>query len=130
MPDRVRDTLQAVIVAGSVLCFSTSAAIRHQQETAEQFVARVKKAMQNDEWGRAKSGIGHALALKPQSPEVNFIAAQVYWHEDARSMAIDAVEKAIGNQPVYPEAHLLLAQCLADDNKPDKAREEVTIAIA
>jgi len=101
-----------------------------QQETAEQFVARVKKAIQNEEWGRARSGIRHALALKPASAEANFIAAQVYWHEGQRSMAIDVLEKAIAVQPIYPEAHFLLARCLVDNGKLGRARDEANIAIA
>jgi len=113
-----------------LFCFSAGSAIAQQQETAEQFVERAKKAIENDEWGRAKGGIKHALALKPNSPEANFIAAQVYQHEGARSLAIEALEKAVEGQPEYPAAHLLLARCLADDYKLDKAREEVNIAIA
>jgi tetratricopeptide (TPR) repeat protein len=129
MHGRNSDSLAAILVGCALLCLA-GAANGWQQETAEQFVERVKKAIQNDEWGRARSGIKHALALKPDSPEANFIAAQVYWQEGARSMAIAALEKAVANQPDYPAAHLLLARCLANDNKPDRAREEVTIAIA
>src|SRR5207302_1022171 len=101
-----------------------------QQETAEQFVERVKKAIQNEEWGRARSGIRHALALKPASAEANFIAAQVYWHEGERSMALALLEEAIAVQPIYPEAHFLLAQCLVDNGKLGRARDEANIAIA
>jgi len=100
-----------------------------QQETAEQFVERVKNAIKKDEWGRAHSGIKHALDLKPQSPEANFIAAQVYWHEGSRSQAIDFLNKAIELQPNFPEAHFLLAQCLKESNKLNEARNEVAIAI-
>ena len=117
-------------LAARFFSLSTGAAIRQGQETSEQFVDRVKKAIQKEEWGRAKSRIAYALALKPKSAEANFIAAQVYWHEGARWMAMEALEKAIENQPVYPEARLLLAQYLADDDKPDKAREQVNIALA
>ncbi len=127
---RVKSFLGVGFVACSLLCSPAGAAIGRQQETAEQFVERVKKAIQNDEWGRAKSGIRHALALKPESAEANFIAAQVYWHEGARSMALDALAKAIATQPFYAAAHFLLARCLADENKLDKAREEVNVAIA
>jgi TonB family protein len=130
MRSRIADSLQAIFVACSVLCFLTGAATRPQQETTEQSAARVKKAIQYDESGRAKNGIGHALDVKPKGAEAHFIDAQVYWREGARWMAMEALEKAIENQPVYPEAYLLLAQCLADDDKPDKAREQVNIAIA
>lgn len=129
MRGRVGESLQSVVVACSILCLSSGAAIRPQKETAEAF-DRVKKAIQQDDWGRAKSGIGHALSLTPKSAEAHFVAAQVYWHEGARSMAIEALEKAIEYQPVYPEAHLLLARCLAACNNLGKAREEVMIAIA
>ena len=100
-----------------------------QQETAEKFVERVKKAIQNDEWGRAQSGIKHALNLKPESPEANFIAAKVYWHVGPPSQAIDFLLKALKVQPNFPEAHFLLARYLKDQNKLDEARDEVTIAI-
>lgn len=130
MSSRVGTSLRAILVGCALLSLSTGAAIHQGQETAEQFVDRVKKAIQREEWGRAKSGIGHALALKPKSAEAQFLAAQVYWHEGARSMAMEALEKAIENKPVYPEAHLLLARCVVEVNKPDKAREEVNIAIA
>jgi TonB family protein len=100
-----------------------------QQETAEQLVERVKNAIKKDEWGRAHSGIKHALDLKPQSPEASFIAAQVYWHEGSRSQAIDFLNKAIELQPNFPEAHFLLAQCLKESNKLNEARNEVAIAI-
>jgi TonB family protein len=106
-----------------------NAAAGSQQETAEQFIERVKKAISNEEWGRAQSGIKHALSLKPESPEANFIAAQVYWHEGARSQAIAFLVNAIKLQPTYPEAHLLLAKYLRELNKLDEARDEVTIAI-
>src|SRR5262249_44842766 len=53
-----------------------------------------------------------------------------YLHEGARSMAIEALEKAIQIQPVFPEAHFLLAECLLDQARLDKARDEVNIAIA
>lgn len=121
--------MKAALVGGSLLLWLSGEAVGQQQETAEQFVERVKKAITNGEWGRAQSGIRHALALKPESAEANLIAAQVYWHEGARSMAIDSLIKAIETQPIFPEAHFLLAQCLKESGKPEKAREEVNVAM-
>jgi TonB family protein len=117
-------------MGGSLLFSLASEAVCRQQETAKQFIDRVKKAIKDDEWGRAQSEIRHALALKPESAEANFVAAQVYWHEGARSMAIDSLTKAIETQPIFPEAHFLLAQCLKESNKLEKAREEVNIALS
>jgi TonB family protein len=128
--NRVWTFVRAGIIAGSLLFSLASAAVCQQQETAEQFIERVKKAIKNDEWGRAQSGIKHALALEPESAEANFAAAQVYWHEGARSMAIDSLTKAIETQPIFPEAHFLLAQCLKESNKLEKAREEVNVAMS
>lgn len=116
------------MIAGSIV-FLSIPAICTPQETAEQFIERVKKAIANDEWGRAKAGTRQALALKPTSPEALFLAAKVYLHEGARSMAIEALSKATENQPVYPEAHMLLARCLLDAGKNERAREEANIAI-
>lgn len=127
--NRVWTFVKAVIIGGAVLFSPASEAVCQQQETAEQFVERVRKAIKNDEWGRAKSGIRHALALKPESAEANLIAAQVYWHEGARSMAIDSLIKAIETQPIFPEAHFLLAQCLKESGKLENAREEVNVAM-
>ena len=128
--NRVRTFVAAGIIGGSLLFSVAGDAVCQQQETAEQFIERVKKAIKNDEWGRAQSGIRHALALKPESAEANFIAAQVYWHEGARSMAIESLNKAIESQPIFPEAHFLLAQCLKESNTLEKAREEVNVAIS
>jgi len=127
--DRVWKLLRFIVIAGSLLCSLTIVGLCRPQETAEQFVERVKKAIKNEEWGRAKSGIKHALALNPESADANLIAAQVYWHEGARSMAIDALKKAIAIQPIFPEAHFLLAQCLKESNQLGGAREEAHIAI-
>ena len=92
--NRVWPFVKAGIIGGSLLFSLASEAVcQQQQETAEQFVERAKKAIKNDEWGRAQSGIRQALALKPESAEANLIAAQVYWHEGARSMAIDSLTK-------------------------------------
>ncbi|HKA21465.1 MAG TPA: hypothetical protein VKN18_24525 [Blastocatellia bacterium] len=109
--------------------FGFTATAASQQETAEQFIERVKKAIGNDEWGRAQSGIKHALSLKPESAEANFIAAQVYWYEGSRSQATDFLFKTIKLQPIYPEAHLLLAKYLKEEKKLDEALGEVTVAI-
>lgn len=128
--NRVWTFVKAGIIGGSLLFSLASEAVCRQQETAEQFVERAKKAIKNDEWGRAQSGIRHALALKPESAEANFVAAQVYWHEGARSMAIDSLTKAIETQPIFPEAHILLAQCLKESHLLEKAREEVNIALS
>lgn len=117
------------MIACSLVFAQSSDAIGRQQETAEQFIERVKKAIENDEWGRAQSGVKHALALKPKSPEALFMAAQVYLHEGARSMAIESLTKAIDAQPVYPQAHFLLARCLLDSGKTENAREEANIAL-
>lgn len=122
--------VKAGIIGGSLFFSLASEAVCRQQETAEQFAERVKKAIKNDEWGRAQSGIKHALALKPESAEANFVAAQVYWHEGARSMAIDSLTKAIETQPIFPEAHFLLAQCLKESDMLEKAREEVNVAMS
>lgn len=121
--------LTASIIAGALLSSLTSAAIRQPQESSEQVVERVKKAIKNEERGRAQSGIRHAPGLKPNSSEAHFLAAQIYLHEGARSMAIESVSRAIETQPVYPEAHLLLARCLVEAGKLEKSREEVNIAI-
>jgi TonB family protein len=121
--------LKSVVIGGSLLCSLPSVAVFAQQETAGQFIERVKKAIKNDEWGRAQSGIKHALALMPDSAEANFVAAQVYWYEGVRSQAIEALNKAIGLQLIFPEAHLLLAKCLKETNKLDDARLEANIAI-
>ena len=125
----VRNVFGLGVIGASLLFPSQSVPVCAQQETAEQLVERVKNAIRNDEWGRAKSGIQHALGLKPDSPAALFLAAEVYWHEGARSMAIDSLDKAINNQPIYPEAHILLAQCLKDSGSLNKAREEVSIAM-
>jgi TonB family protein len=122
-------TLGPWVIAGSLLFSFPSVTVFAQQETADQFVERVQKAIEKEEWGRAKSGIRHALALEPKSAAANFVAAQVYWHEGARSMAIASLQKAIESQPIFPEAHFLLARCLKDDNKLEAARGEVDIAI-
>lgn len=118
-----------IIIACSLLFSHANVADCQPQETAEQFVERVEKAIRNDEWGRATSGIRHALALKPDSPAVLLLAAQVYFHEGARSMAMESLESAIKNQPVYPEAHVLLARCFIEAGRYERAREEVSIAI-
>ena len=115
------------IVGGTLLCLDDHR--KSLQETSEQLVDRVKNAIKNNEWSRAQSGIKHALALKPESAEANFIAAQVYWHEGARSQAIEALNKAIGIQPLFPEARLLLAKCLKEKNRLDDARQEANMAI-
>jgi len=117
------------MIACSIIFVLSSEAVCRQQETAEQFIERVTKAIENEEWGRAQSGVKHALALKPKSPEALFLAARVYLHEGARSMAIEALTKAVDAQPVYPEAHFLLARCLLDAGKSANAREEANIAI-
>jgi TonB family protein len=126
---RVSLALKAGTIACSVIFVLSSEAVCQQKETAEQFIARVRKAIENDEWGRAHSGVKHALALEPNSSETLFVAAQVYLHEGARSMAIESLTKAIEAQPVYPPAHFLLARCLLDAGKTANAREEVNIAI-
>ncbi|HWN98156.1 MAG TPA: TonB family protein [Blastocatellia bacterium] len=127
---RVRGLFKMSIIACSLLAAPVTAAIIQQQETAEQFIERTKKAIERDEWDRARSGVRHAVALNPESPEAQFLAAQVYAHEGARSMAIESLEKAIANKPDFPEAHLLLASCLRDAGKTSRAREEVNTAIA
>src|SRR5712691_8316752 len=128
-PNRVWTFVKASIIGGLLLFSLASEAVCQQQETAEQFIERVKKAIKNDEWGRAQSGIRQALALKPESAEANLIAAQVYYHEGARSMAIVSLTKAIETQPIFPEAHFLLAHCLKESNTLEKAREEVNVAM-
>src|SRR4030095_5186517 len=127
--ESVRNVFGLGVVGATLLFSSQSVLVCAQQETAEQFVERVTRAIKNDEWGRAKSGIQRALALKPGSPAALFLAAQVYWHEGARSMAIDSLDKALNNQPIYPEAHFLLAQCLKDSGNLNKAREELSTAM-
>jgi TonB family protein len=129
MKSGVGNLLGLSIIGGCLLFSSQTVPVSAQQETAEQFVERVKTAIRNDEWGRAKSGIQHALGLKPDSPEALFLAAQVYWREGARSMAIDSLNKAINNQPIYPEAHFLLARCLKESGRSEQARGEVQIAM-
>ncbi len=126
---RVSKLVIVGVIAGSLLFPLSNAAVCRQQETAEQFVERARKAIENAEWGRAQSGIRHALALKPDSAEANLVAAQVYRHEGARSLAIDSLTKAIETQPFFPDAHFLLAQCLREAGKLEKAREEVNIAM-
>lgn len=121
--------LKASIIACLLLFSLPSATVCRQKETADQFIERVRKAITNDEWGRAQSGIRHALALDPESQKALLLAAQVYLHEGARSMAIESLEKAIKSQPDNPEAHFMLAQCLLDAGKADRSREEVSIAI-
>ena len=127
---QVSNVLRASMIACALIFALSGDAICRQQETAEQFIERVRDAIKNDEWKGAKSGIRHALALKPDLPETQFLAAQVYWHEGARSMAIESLNKAVEMQPVYPEAHFLLARCLLDASEREQAREQANIAIS
>jgi TonB family protein len=120
-------SIKAAFACAVVISLSSGAVCR-QQETAEQFVERVLKAIKADEWGRARRGVRHALELEPSSPQANFVGARVYLHDGAVSMAIDALTKAVAAQPFYPEAHLLLARCLLRRNS-EKARQEVNTAI-
>lgn len=128
--NQVRGHLKTGIIAFFLLSSPAGAAIHQQQETAEEFVERATKAITNDEWGRAKSGLRQALELKPASPDLHFLAGQVYLHEGARTMAIDSLGKAIKNRPVFPEAHFLLARCLFEAGRQVEAREEANTAIA
>lgn len=121
--------LRAGVIACSIIFLLSNEVICRQQETAEQFIERATKAIENDEWGRAKAGARQALALKPKSPEALLVASKVYLHEGPASMAIEALTKAVEVQPVYPEAHLLLAKCLLDAGKSAIAREQANIAI-
>jgi len=127
--NKVSGLCKTVIVGGALLFCLADAAVS-QQETAEQFVERIKKAIANDEWGRASSGVKHALAISPRLPSALFVAAQVYWYEGARSSAIESLDKAVETQPFFPEAHFLLAQCFKDTGKLEKAREQLDIAIS
>jgi len=99
------------------------------QETDEQVVERVRKAIENRDWDRAKIGITHALSINPDSPAALFLAAQVYWHEGARSMAMESLIHTLKAQPTFPAAHIFFARCLKESGKLEKAREEVSIAI-
>lgn len=129
MSPNIRHSINKAGVLAS-LVLSCQALAFSQQETAEQFVERVKNAIVNQEWGRAHSGIKHALDLNPRSPEANYVAAQIYWRERALSTAISYLKTAIESQPVYPQAHLLLAKCLKEVNNRDQTREEANIALS
>jgi TonB family protein len=128
--NRLRAFLKTSIIALFLLAFPVEAATQQHDETTEQFIERMKSAMADDEWGRAKISLRRFLSLKPDSPDAQFLAAQVYAHEGARSMAIESLEKAIDNRPVFPEAHFLLARCLLEAGRQAKAREELNTAIA
>jgi TonB family protein len=103
---------------------------RRQEETAEMFVERVKKAIENDEWSRARAGLKHALALNPNLVEAYFLSARVYEHDGDLQLASLSLEEVIRLQPQYPEAHLLLAQYLFRRGKGERAKEEANIALA
>ncbi len=126
--NRVRTLLATSVLACSTLSPVDAPAFQ-QEETAEQFIQRMKSAMADDEWGRAKRSLGRFLSSKPDSPDAHFRAGQVYIQEGARSMAIESLEKAIKDQPFFPEAHVLLARCLLEDGRQAKAREETNTAI-
>jgi TonB family protein len=128
--NRIRTFLATSVLACSPFVSPVDASALQQEETAQQFIERMQSAIADDEWGRAKSGIRRFLALNPDSPDAHFLAGRVYFHEGARSMAIESLEKAIRDQPFFPEAHLLLARCLLEDGRKAKAREEMNTAIA
>ncbi|HJQ25796.1 MAG TPA: TonB family protein [Blastocatellia bacterium] len=101
-----------------------------QEETAEMFVERAKKALQNDEWGRVKAAVVHALALKPDLAEAHFLLAQVHEHDGDLNRAMDALGQAVRFQPAYPEAHFMLARLLVHMHvKLQQAREEASTAL-
>jgi TonB family protein len=127
---RVWTLMRAGVIGGSLLCCASSVEVCAQQETADVSLERVTKAIKNNEWDRAQSGIRRVLGLKPETAEANLIASQVYWQEGARSMAITSLAKAIESQPIFPAAHFLLAQCLKESDKLDNARDEVLVAIS
>lgn len=128
--NRTPAVLKGIVIAGSLIVASSSAVRCQQQDTEEQFLEKVRHAIKNDEWRGAKAGIIHAMALKPDLPEVQFLAAQVYWHEGERSMAMESLNKAIEAQPVYPEAHFLLARYLFDLRRHEEARQQAATAIS
>src|SRR5262245_31873885 len=130
MSPKIRNSKIIGSVLASLLILSLQTLGFPQQETAEQFVERVKKAIVNEEWGRVHSGLKHALALNPKSPEANFIAAEVYWREGAFSAAISYLKTAIEGQPIYPQAHLLLAKCFREVTNREQAREEANTALS
>jgi len=130
MSPSIRNLKVNASVLASLLILSLQTLGSPQQETAEQFVERVKKAITNEEWGRVHSGLKHALTLNPKLPEANFIAAQVYWREGAFSTAISYLKTAIEAQPIYPQAHFLLAKCFKEVSNREQAREEATTALS
>lgn len=128
--NRTPAVLKGIVIAGSLIVASSSAVMCQQQDTEEQFLEKVRNDIKNEEWRGAKAGIMRAMALKPDLPETRFLAAQVYWHEGARSMAMESLNKAIEAQPIYPEAHFLLARCLFDVSRHEEARQQAATAIS
>ncbi|HSO73735.1 MAG TPA: hypothetical protein VLU47_02775 [Blastocatellia bacterium] len=99
--DQVRGCLRTGIIALSLLASPAGAAIHQQQETAEQFIERMKRKMPDDKRDEANSRLRRFLSSKPDSAEAHFRAAQVYARKGARSMAIEFVEKASEKQFIF-----------------------------
>lgn len=101
-----------------------------QKETAEDFIQRAKKAIKNSEWDRAGAALKQAVKLNPKAAEAYFLLSEIHEHFGRIDIAIEGLEIAARLQPVYPEAHLMLAQLLLKKWKSEQARKEALTAMA
>src|SRR5262249_6711179 len=83
----------------------------------------------NKEYDDARLTLKKVLRMNKESAETNYLLALVYIGRYESEVAADYLQKAMTLQPIYPEAHSLLAKLLCEQRDLKRAKEEVEISI-
>ncbi|GEM_PF-1301915 len=116
-----------------IVLFSAAGAVVLQQgqPTTEQLLIKAREHLVNKDYDEARLALKQLLRMNreaKEAAEANYLLALVYISRYENDKAPDYLRKATALQPIYPEAHLLLAKISFEQRDWKTAKEEIEIA--
>ncbi|MEW6211725.1 MAG: TonB family protein [Acidobacteriota bacterium] len=99
------------------------------QQSADRYIERARQWIKDGSYDDAERQLKRALEIKPDSAEANLLMAVVFRYKGQREVAIKYAEEALKHQPVFADAHYLLAVLLFERDT-EAAFKEVETALA
>jgi len=94
----------------------------HSNPAPRVYALAIGSAWKSKQWSRVEEWSKRAIAASPQNPTFKHNLAVLYSQSGRLPQAVDLLEQAVRLDPNYGRAHLTLASCLLELNRPAEAR--------
>jgi TonB family protein len=119
-----------ILLQLTILSCSVGAVTLHQAKpSTEELLSKAREEFANKEYDDARLTLKQLLRMNQESAEANYLLALVYMQSYLYDLTMKYLNQAVAIQPIFPEAHFLMAKLSYEQHDLKKAGEEIETAL-